>query len=435
MEKLNVLPEVVKSESKDIVPTTSRRSFLKGGLEAMGVATLASTPAIALANESIQSDFPTWSTTMGKGLNDYGQPAKYESNVKRGIAKAYGDLAPGTGSARTPLESLEGIITPSGLHFDRSHNGTPDIDPKLHQLSIHGLVKKPLNFSVSDLLRYPMISRTYFIECAGNSSANIIAPNPIQGTAGALHGLISCSDWTGIPLATLLNEAGIDAKGKWILAEGADSSGMSRSFPIEKGFENALIALYQNGEKIRPEQGYPMRLLLPGWEGNMNVKWLRSLKITANPMHTKDETSKYTDPLANGLARQFTFELGVKSVITKPSGTMKLPQPGLYEISGIAWSGAGKIAKVEVSEDGGKIWRDAILDGVSQPFCLTRFRAPLQWNGTPLFLQSRAIDEKGNIQPTREIYKANNAIDGRYHNNTIITWAINQEGVVSNAYL
>ena len=435
MKKFHVLPEVIHSESKDILQTTNRRSFLKGGFEAMGVATLASTSAIAIANESIQSDFPLWSTTMGKALNDYGQPSKYESNVKRGIARAYGDLAPGTGSSRTPIESLEGIITPNGLHFDRSHNGTPDIDPKLHQLSIHGLVKKPLNFSIDNLLRYPMTSHTYFIECAGNSAQNIISPNPIQGTAGALNGLISCSDWTGIPLATLLNEAEVNIKGKWILAEGADSSGMSRSFPIEKGFENALIALYQNGERIRPEQGYPMRLLLPGWEGTMNVKWLRSLKITANPTHTKDETSKYTDPLANGLARQFTFEIGVKSVITKPSGTMKLPEPGLYEISGIAWSGAGKIIKVEVSEDGGNTWRDAALDGISLPFCLTRFRAPLKWKGTPLFLQSRAIDEKGNIQPTRAVYKANNAIDARYHNNTIITWEIKQDGVVANAYL
>ena len=407
-----------------------RRMFMRTGLLA-----LASSPAMVMADESIKNDFPTWSTTPGKGLNEYGQPSKFEAATKKGIARAYGDLAPGTGSARTPIEKLEGIITPSGLHFDRSHNGTPDIDPKLHQLSIFGLVDRPLNFSVENLLRYPMISRTYFVECAGNSAANIIAPQPIQATAGTLHGLISCSDWTGIPLSVLLKEAGVNPSGKWVLAEGADAAGMSRSFPIEKAMDNAMIALYQNGEKIRPEQGYPMRLLLPGWEGNMNVKWLRSLKITAVPTHTKDETSKYTDPLPDGKARQFTFELGVKSIITKPSGLMKLPSKGFYEISGIAWSGAGKVARVEISTNGGKDWFDAVIDGPNQPYCLVRFRAPWNWNGDAAFLQSRAIDEKGNVQPTRAAYKANNAIDGRYHNNTIVTWSVLPDGSVQNAYL
>ncbi len=407
-----------------------RRKFMQTSFLA-----LATTPVMALADESVKNDFPAWSTTLGKGLNEYGQPSKFEAGTKRGIAKAYGDLAPGTGSARTPIEKLEGIITPSGLHFDRSHNGTPEIDPSKHQLSIYGLVDKPLNFSVENLLRYPMISRTYFVECAGNSAANIIAPQPIQATAGTLHGLISCSDWTGIPLSVLLKEAGVNPAGKWIVAEGADAAGMSRSFPMEKAMDNAMIALYQNGERVRPEQGYPMRLLLPGWEGNMNVKWLRSLKVTAGPTHTKDETSKYTDPLPNGKARQFTFELGVKSIITKPSGMMKLPSKGLYEISGIAWSGAGKVARVELSTNGGKDWFDAELDGPSQAFCLVRFRAPWTWNGEPAFLQSRAIDEHGNVQPTRAAYKANNAVDGRYHNNTIVTWAVLADGSVQNAYL
>jgi sulfane dehydrogenase subunit SoxC len=431
----NLLDEPIFSSNSHKFPENPKRELDRRKFMQTSLLALASSPAMVMADESIKNDFPAWSTTPGKGLNEYGQPSKFEATTKRGIAKAYGDLAPGTGSARTPIEKLEGIITPSGLHFDRSHNGTPDIDPTKHQLSIHGLVDRPLNFSIENLLRYPMISRTYFVECAGNSAVNIIAPKPVQATAGTLHGLISCSDWTGIPLSVLLREAGVNPSGKWVLAEGADAPGMSRSFPIEKAMDNALIALYQNGEKIRPEQGYPMRLLLPGWEGNMNVKWLRSLKITAEPTHTKDETSKYTDPLPNGKARQFTFELGVKSIITKPSGLMKLPSKGFYEISGIAWSGAGKVARVEISTNGGKDWFDAMIDGPNHAFSLVRFRAPWNWNGEPAFLQSRAIDERGNIQPTRAAYKANNAVDGRYHNNTIVTWAVQADGSVQNAYL
>jgi sulfane dehydrogenase subunit SoxC len=246
------------------------------------------------------------------------------------LSRPYGDLAPGSGSALSPIESLEGIITPSSLHNIRSHSGTPDIDPKEHRLLIHGLVARPLMFAVESLLRYPMTTRTHFVECSGNSGRALL-PQPAQVPAGAMHGNMACSEWTGIPLRVLLEEAGLDASAKWLLAEGADSAHMSRSIPIEKAFDDALIALYQNGERLRPEQGYPVRLLLPGWEGNMSVKWLRRIKATEGPTHTKDETSKYTDPLPDGRSLQFTFEMGVKSVITRPSSTMTLPRPGLYE--------------------------------------------------------------------------------------------------------
>ncbi|MDB5801399.1 MAG: sulfite oxidase SoxC [Rhodocyclales bacterium] len=418
--------------------TLDRRDFLKQGIKVAGTAVaggIAGTAALsAQGAEPIGKDFPAWSNTMGKGLSTYGQPSRFEDPVKRYAASGYGTLAPGTGSARSPIEKLEGVITPNGLHYDRSHNGTPDIDPAKHKLLIHGLVKRPLTFSIAELSRYPMVSRICFLECAGNSSGNAVAAEPPQVSAGNVHGLISCADWTGVPLALLLNEAGVEPGGKWLLAEGADSAAMSRSIPIEKAFDDAIVALYQNGERIRPENGYPVRLLLPGWEGNMNVKWLNRIKVTDGPTHTKDETSKYSDPMADGKARQFTFEQGVKSVITRPSGTMTMSGAGLYEITGIAWSGAGRISRVEISLDGGATWRDALLTGQALPKSVVRFRLPWEWNGSPAQLQSRAIDEKGNVQPTRKMYKAENAVDGRFHNNSIVAWGVDADGSIKNVY-
>jgi sulfane dehydrogenase subunit SoxC len=414
--------------------TTDRRKFLTHGITAAGAA-VAGIALPARAAEPIGKDFPAWATTIGEPLSTYGQPSRFEEPVKRYTGSAYGTLAPGTGTARTPLEKLEGVITPNGLHYDRSHNGTPEIDPAKHKLLIHGLVKRPLTFSIADLSRYPMVSRICFIECAGNSSATAISPEPPQGSAGLVHGLVSCADWTGVPLALLLNEAGVDPAGKWLLAEGADSAAMSRSVPMEKAYDDAIVALYQNGERLRPENGYPVRLLLPGWEGNMSVKWLSRIKVTDGPTHTKDETSKYSDPMPDGKARQFTFEQGVKSLITRPSAGMTMNGAGLYEISGLAWSGAGRVSRVEVSLDGGATWRDAALQGQALPKSLVRFRLPWDWNGQPAQLQSRAVDEKGNVQPTRKAYKAENAVDGRFHNNMITTWSIGADGSVKNVYV
>jgi sulfane dehydrogenase subunit SoxC len=412
-----------------------RRDFLKDGVKSLSVTAIgamAGTKAFDTNAEesSIGQNLPSWSTSPGKPLRGYGQPSGYEEATKRVIGLTF----PGTGGIRTPIEKLEGVITPNGLHFDRSHNGTPDIDPAGHSLYIHGMVTKSLKFSVNDLLKYPMITRQYFIECAGNSGGNIVSPKPVQATAGALHGLISCADWTGIPLSILLNEAGLSKEVTWMLAEGADAPSMSRSIPIRKALDDALIVLFQNGERLRPEQGYPVRLLLPGWEGNTNVKWLTSLKLSNSPTYTKDETSKYTDPLSNGKALQFTFEMGVKSVITRPSGMMKLDGPGLIQISGIAWSGAGRVSRVEVSFDGGKNWSDSSLEGENNSKSLVRFRHYWHWRGEPALIQSRATDEFGNIQPTREHYKLNAAIDARFHNNTIVTWSVDSDGSVRNSY-
>jgi sulfane dehydrogenase subunit SoxC len=407
-----------------------RRTFLARSAAVTGVA--ASAGLATGANAQDLAGQP-WERAYGAGFKGYGQPSRFEQPVQRHILRPYGDLAPGSGVALSPIERLEGIITPSSLHNDRSHSGTPDIDPKLHQLLLHGLVTRPLVFSVDALSRYPMVSRIYFLECSGNSNRNLV-PQPVQVPAGAIHGNIACSEWTGIPLSVLLEEAGLLPQAKWLLAEGADSAHMSRSIPIEKALDDAMIALYQNGERLRPEQGYPARLLLPGWEGNMNVKWLRRIKATEGPTHTKDETSKYTDPLPDGRSLQFTFEMGVKSVITKPSSTMTLPQPGFYEISGIAWSGAGRVRRVEVSSDSGATWTDAVLYGEERPKALVRFRLPWEWRGQPAILQSRATDEKGNVQPPRKEFLARYAPDNRFHNNSVVSWSVDADGSVKNVY-
>ncbi|HMC33939.1 MAG TPA: sulfite dehydrogenase, partial [Myxococcales bacterium] len=289
-------------------------------------------------------------------------------------------------------------------------------------------------FSMEALWSYPMTTRTHFVECSGNSAA-ALAPQPAQVPAGAMHGNIACGEWTGVPLRMLLEEAGLLPQARWLLAEGADSAHMSRSIPVEKALDDALIALYQNGERLRPEQGYPVRLLLPGFEGNMNVKWLRRLKVTEEPTYTKDETSKYTDLQPDGRALQFTFEMGVKSVITRPSSTMKLPRTGFYEISGIAWSGAGRIRRVEVSTDRGATWAEAALTGEERPKALVRFRLPWEWTGREAVLQSRATDEKGRRQPVRKAWLAQYSPAMVYHNNSIVSWAVGADGSVKNVYV
>jgi sulfane dehydrogenase subunit SoxC len=407
-----------------------RRRFLAQGAALLSGAASASLSPPAAAQELAAQP---WERVYGAGFTGYGQPSRFEAPVQRHIVRPYGELAPGSGAAFAPLESLEGIITPSSLHNIRNHSGTPEIDPKEHRLLIHGLVARPLMFTVESLLRYPMTTRTHFVECSGNSSRALV-PQPAQVPVGAIHGNMSCSEWTGIPLRILLEEAGVASSAKWLLAEGADSAHMSRSIPIEKAFDDALIALYQNGERLRPEQGYPVRLLLPGWEGNMSVKWLRRIKATEEPTHTKDETSKYTDPLPDGRALQFTFEMGVKSVITRPSSTMALPRPGWYEISGLAWSGAGRIRQVEVSTDGGATWAAASLQGEERPKSFVRFRLPWEWTGKSALLQSRATDERGRVQPTRKDWSARYAPDMRYHNNAMASWAVAADGKVTHVY-
>jgi sulfane dehydrogenase subunit SoxC len=371
-----------------------------------------------------------WMTEPGSPFSGYGQPSRFEEKVVRTFASAPGTT--GAGSSRTPLQRLNGTITPNGLHFERHHSGIPDIDPDAHRLLIHGLVKRPLVFTVEALARYPMETRVSFIECGGNTGA-LYQKEPVPVDLQATHGLLSCAEWTGVRLALLLEEAGVEPRAQWLLAEGADAAGMSRSVPM-KAVDEALVALYQNGERVRPSNGYPLRLLLPGYEGNMNVKWLRRIKATAGPTMTKDETSKYTILLPSGKSLQFVFPIETKSVITHPSPGLNLKAAGFYEISGLAWSGYGKISRVEVSADGGKSWAPAALQEPILPKALTRFRIPWRWDGGPAVLQSRARDASGYVQPTRDALIAERGTKTFYHFNGITSWAIGEHGEVRHVY-
>jgi sulfane dehydrogenase subunit SoxC len=407
-----------------------RRTILRGGVLSAGVAVAGA--SLSWAGANVGENAPDWMKTPGHTFSTYGMPSKWQEKVQRSFT-----LPPGrslTGASRTPLHLLEGTITPNGLHFERHHNGVPEINPDRHELFIHGMVKRPLAFSMDALMRYPMETHIYFVECSGNSGG-YVQPEPQQTTAGGINGLVSCSEWTGVRLATLLAEAGVTDSAKWVIAEGADSAAMSRSVPIEKCADDALVALYQNGEAIRPEQGYPMRLLLPGFEGNMNVKWLRRLKVTDAPVDARDETSHYTELMPNGKARQYMFLHGVKSIITKPSFGMNMKGPGLYEVSGLAWSGAGRVSKVEVSADGGHTWALAALTAPVLPKALTRFRLPWRWDGRPSLLVSRATDETQDVQPTRSAWMALYAPGQFYHFNGIQSWGIDADGTVKNAYV
>jgi len=407
-----------------------RRTLLRAGIFVAGIAGIGS--GIAQAAESIGADAPEWMKAPGRSFSTYGVPSKWQEKVQRAIAFPPG--RPGTGSSRTPLHLLEGTITPNGLHFERHHNGVPDIDPSRHELVIHGLVKRPLAFSVETIMRYPMESQIHFVECSGNSGS-FNQPEPQQTTAGGLNGLLSCSEWTGVRLATLLGEAEVTREAKWVVAEGGDAAAMSRSVPLEKCLDDAMIALYQNGEAIRPEQGYPMRLLLPGFEGNMNVKWLRRLKVMDQPVNARDETAHYTELMPNGKARQYMFLQGVKSAIIKPSFGMNMKGPGSYEVSGLAWSGSGRISKVEVSADGGKSWAVAALTAPVLSKALTRFRLAWQWDGRPSTLMSRATDEKGEVQPTRSAWVSQYSPVQFYHFNGIQGWRIEADGTVKHVYV
>lgn len=417
------------SDTSEQVPAAGnglldRRWFLKSG-GALAGATLLTAKAGA-AREP-------WTSVPGTGMSESGPPSRYENHLKRvNVGSQPGTT--GAGSSRTPLEHLDGIITPSRLHFERHHSGIPDIDPDRHRLVIHGLVDRPLKFSVEALSRYPTVSRIQFLECSGNSGA-MIAPEPVQGPASQMHGLVSASEWGGVPLSALLDDVGIRAEARWVIAGGADAAMMSRSVPLDKILDDAIVALYQNGEPLRPSNGYPVRLFLPGWEGNMCVKWLRTLKLTDRPAMTKDETSKYSDLRDDGIAELFTFPMGVKSLITSPSPGLSLGAAGVYQVSGIAWSGGGRIRRVEVSADGGRSWADAALDEHVLPKCLTRFRSPWRWNGGPAVLMSRAIDESGSVQPTRAAVLEGRASNSFYHVNGIQAWQVGADGEVRNVYV
>jgi len=414
-----------------------RRAFFRSGAALAG-GFIGYTLARSAAAEPLADD--PWSKEAGNTVSAYGVPSRFEKKVARTLSNPKGE--PRTQHARTPHHLLNGTFTPNGLHFVISHSGDPDIDPGQHRLVIHGLVKRPLVFTLDALERYPMVSRLTFVECGGNSSP-LFSKEPIQATVQALHGLASCAEYTGVQLSTLLEECGIDPKAKWLIAEGADSLAVSRSVPLSKALDDAMIALYQNGERLMPGNGYPMRLLLPGWEGNMNVKWLRRLKLVEAPAMSYYEARTYAPILPNGKAYQFYFLQEVKSFITHPSFGMKMNGPGYYEISGIAYSGNGRISKVTVSADGGKSWAQAALQEPVLSKAFTRFRVPWRWDGGPAVLQSHAWDEAGNVQPTRAQIVAVRGQSARtppvtafisQHYNGPTSWAISDSGEVRHVY-
>jgi sulfane dehydrogenase subunit SoxC len=415
-----------------------RRALLGSGIVFAGALGTGATLTGAAAEPLTE---PDWSLYPGAVTPVLQTPSKYEKDVVRNLSNPKGE--PRTQHARTPHQALNGTITPNSLHFTILHSGIPDIDPAQHRLVIHGMVKQPLEFTVEDLLRYPMVTRKAFVECGGNS-APMFSNEPVQAPVGLLHGLVSCAEWTGVPLSILLDEAGADPNAKWMLAEGADSLAVSRSVPMKKAYDDAMVALYQNGERIMPGNGYPMRLLLPGYEGNMNTKFLRRIKVIDQPAMTYYETRNYSALLPDGKAYRFYFVNEVKSFITRPSFGMALKGPGFYEISGIAYSGSGAITKVLVSADGGKSWGEAAIDGPVSPKAFTRFRMPWRWDGGPAVLTSRAWDDSGAMQPLRADFVAirgetltpvKSALAfANQHYNSLTSWGIDGKGEIKHVY-
>jgi sulfane dehydrogenase subunit SoxC len=402
------------SKSNSELQSIDRRKFIALGAAGLG--------AIALR--------PVAARELGDPRRAYGERSPFETAMRSFGAS----VTPGTGSSRTPLQDLYGTITPSSLHFERHHSGVPKIDSNAHELLVDGLVDRPLVFAMKDLHRFASVSRVHFIECAGNSGREHDG-RPGEN-AQRSHGLLSNCEWIGVPLKTVLEEVRIKQKARWVVVEGADASRMSRSIPLEKAVDDVLVAYGQNGEPLRPEQGYPVRLIVPGWEGNINIKWIGRIMVTDEPFMTREEAAIYTDLMPDGKARWFSFVMEGKSVITRPSGEQMLDGPGFYEISGLAWSGHGRITRVEVSTDGGETWADARLDGPVLSKAATRFSLPWKWDGGEAALQSRCTDETGYLQPTREqlisVRGLHAGPDGFNHYNGIKTWFIRKDGKVTH---
>jgi sulfane dehydrogenase subunit SoxC len=412
----------------------SRRWFLKGGI-ALGAALVAGAGRPSAGRAQPAPDDPA--KVLGGPMRPYGERSRFEQTVR--------ELSPTRktdeyGATFTPLNETLGIITPSALHFVLQRGGTPDIDPRKHRLLIHGMVDRPVVLTVEEVRRLPSTSRILFLECQGNTDTEW-RPLPtgtaipwqrksVQGT----HGRTSCSEWTGVPLSLLLREAGVQQGATWILAEGADATGNERSLPMAKVMDDVLVAYGQNGEAMRPENGYPLRLIVPGWTGNINVKWLRRLTVVDRPYLTRMDAVGQPTLMPDGKARQLQFVMEAKSVITFPSGDQRLPGPGFYEIRGLAWSGRGLVHRVEVSTDGGKTWREARLQEPVLPLAHTRFRLDWPWDGHEAVLQSRCTDETGYVQPTlAELVKVR-GLNSTFFNNAIQSWKVTADGTVHNVH-
>jgi sulfane dehydrogenase subunit SoxC len=411
----------------------SRRAVMQAGAAFAGAGTaLAQGAKPAQPNpENMAPNVSEWSKLLGEGVasRPYGKPSKHERHVvKRDVEWLTASRESSVNF--TPLHELDGIITPNGLCFERHHGGIAEVNPLDYQLMINGLVDKPLMLTLDDLKRLPRVNRAYFCECAANSGMEWRGAqlNGCQFT----HGMVHCVMYTGVPLRIVLEEAGVKTNARWIMAEGGDSSGMNRSIPLAKALDDCLLAFKMNGEALREENGYPVRLVVPGWEANLWVKWIRRIEVGDQPWHAREETSKYTDLLENGKARRFTFVMDAKSVITAPSPQAPLKFKGQNVITGLAWSGRGAITRVDVSVDGGRNWFEARIDGPVLPKALTRFYVDRPWNGEELFLQSRARDESGYVQPTKSELRAVRGLNSIYHNNGIQTWHVLPSGEVEN---
>ena len=415
----------------------ARRSLLKaglalGGAAATGGAALAQGSAVGAGDAANRApNVPDWSKYLGDGVEarPYGSPSKFEAHVvKRDVEWLTASRQSSVNF--TPIHELDGIITPNGLCFERHHGGVAVVDPADYQLMINGLVDKPLILTLDDLKRLPRVNRAYFCECAANSGMEWRGAqlNGCQFT----HGMVHCVMYTGVPLRVILEQAGVKTNARWLMVEGGDASGMNRSLPLTKALDDCLIAFKMNGEALREENGYPARLVVPGWEANLWIKWIRRIEVGDEPWHAREETSKYTDLLENGTARRFTFVMDAKSVITSPSPQMPWKGKGQNVISGIAWSGRGSIKRVDVSMDGGRNWITARIDGPVLPKAITRFYVDTQWSGNPLLLQSRAMDDTGYVQPSKKELREVRGVNSIYHNNGIQTWHVLASGEVEN---
>lgn len=423
------------AEEASALKGQDRREFLRKGLAvAAGVTAGAAAPALAKGNPAdMAPNVPSWTKSLGRGVvaRPYGRPSDFTDLQRRTVP--WLTASPESSISFSPLQDLKGIITPSGLHFERYHGGIPEVNPDSYQLMIHGLVDRPLIFTMEDLLRMPSVSEIRFIECPANGGMEWKGAQmeALQFT----HGMISCSEWTGVRLSTLLDYVGVKPEGKWILAEGSDASGMSRSIPMEKALDDAMVCYAQNGEPLRPEQGYPVRLMVPGWEGNVSIKWLRRIEVGDQPWYHREETSKYTDLMPDGRSRKFTFVQEANSVVTNPCPENPIRHKGFIEIEGLAWSGRGTIKAVDLSFDGGVTWKQAEIKGVALPKALTRFSFKTEWNGEEWMLQSRAVDETGYVQPTLAQLREARGVNSIYHKNSIHTWNVHANGEVHNVQI
>jgi sulfane dehydrogenase subunit SoxC len=410
---------------------TSRRRFLTGAAAA-GAGAVAASAARAAGPDPLITDVQEWASTTGAGVDatPYGLPIEFESDViRRNVPWLTADVISSINF--TPIHALDGTITPQGCAFERHHSGAISLRKEDYRLMINGLVDKPLVFSYEDLERLPRENRIYFLECAANTGMEW-AGAQLNG-AQFTHGMIHNMEYSGVSLRTLLNEAGVKPEGKWIFVEGADASSNGRSIPIEKALDDCLVAFKANGEALRMEHGYPARLVVPGWEGNLWVKWLRRIEVTDGPVESREETSKYTDTLANGISRKWTWEMDAKSVITSPSPQAPITHGhGPLVITGLAWSGRGAITGVDVTMDGGKNWHKARLAAPGHDKALTRFYFDTEWNGEEMFLQSRARDDTGYVQPTKNQLREVRGENSVYHNNGIQTWWVNADGEAEN---